>query len=170
MAAAVEIKSIKPARFKDAAFQRAIEDAADRVGKDMTTDFKKTTETWKHKVAFETVISVAPDVEVLVGTDDEVYGYVNDGTKPHPIFPRRARALRFQWGGRGSYKPKTAPKVIGSKPGGPTGPIVHKPYVQHPGTKAREFDKTIESKWKAPFKRRMEKAMRDAAKQSGHAI
>lgn len=170
MPAAVQIKTIKPQRFKDEAFYNAILKAAQEAANAMQADFEKTTETWEHEVKFEQVISVDPDVEVLVGTDDEIYGYVNDGTKPHPIFAKRAKALRFQWGGKGSYRPKTTPKIIGSKPGGPTGPIVHRPYVQHPGTKARKFDITIERKWRAPFKRRMEKAMSDAGKASGHGI
>lgn len=168
MAAAVEIKSIKPQRFDDKAFAAVIAAAAQEAAADMQKDFEKTTETWEHEVKFETIISMDPDVEVLVGTDDEIYGYINEGTKPHAIFPKRARALRFQWGGKGSYRAKTKPKVIGSQPGGATGPVVHRPYVQHPGTKPRKFDETIEKKWRSPFKRRMEKAMADAGKASGH--
>lgn len=170
MPAAFQIKEIKPARFKDKAFKDALRDAARQAAKDIEKDFKKTTETWKNKPKFERVVSVDPNVEVLVGTDDEIYGYVNDGTKPHPIFPNRAKALSFRWGGKGSYRAKTKPRVIGSTPGGSSGPLVHFPYVQHPGTKARKFDQTIEKKWRAPFKRRMEQAMRRAAKASGHGI
>ena len=170
MPAAVQIKVIKPQRFKDEAFKRAMEAAAKEAAKAMEADFDKTVATWDNKPDFEKIVSVDPNVEILVGTDDEIYGYVNDGTRPHPIFPVRAKALSFQWGGKGSYKAKTKPRVIGSTPGGPSGPRVSRPYVQHPGTKARKFDETIEKKWRAPFKRRMEKAMSDAAKASGHAI
>ena len=42
---------------------------------------------------------------------------VNDGTRPHVIRPRNARALRFEVGGR----------------------IVYARYVMHPGTRARPF-------------------------------
>ena len=136
----------------------------------MEKDFEKTVKAWSRKPKFEKIVSVDPDVEVLVGTDNKVYGYVNDGTRPHLIFPKKAKALSFRWGGKGSYRPKTKPRFIGSVPGGPTGPKVVRPYVQHPGTKAREFDKTIEKKWRSAFKRRMEKAMRSAAKASGHGI
>ena len=170
MAAAIQIKVIKPQRFKDAQFKREIEKAAKVAAKDMQKDFQLTTKTWKRKPKFEQIISVAPNVEVLVGTDDEIYGYVNDGTRPHLIFPKRAKALSFQWGGKGSYRPKTKPRFIGSVPGGPTGPRVARPYVQHPGTKAREFDQTIQKKWTPRFKRLMEQAMSRAAKASGHGI
>jgi len=170
MPAAIQVKVIKPQRFKDPAFKRAIQQAAKKAGKEMGKDFEKTTKTWKKKPKFEQIIDVAPNVEVLVGTDNEIYRYVNDGTRPHAIFPKRAKALSFRWGGKGSYRAKTRPRFIGSMPGGPTGPRVAFPYVQHPGTKAREFDKTIEKKWRSAFKTRMEKAMRDAAKASGHGI
>jgi len=171
MPGAVVVKEIKPERFKDKAFRDAIMKQADRYGDELLRDFEKTTETWEHDVKFEKLVDYRPrGPEVFVGTDDEIYGYVNDGTRPHPIFPVRARALRFQWGGKGSYRPKTAPRVIGSKAGGPTGPIVHRPYVQHPGTEARHFDEEIEKQHGPKFRRAMERAMSDARKASGHAI
>jgi hypothetical protein len=43
--------------------------------------------------------------------------FVHDGTRPHVIRPRRARALRFEMGGR----------------------AVFAAHVQHPGTKAAPF-------------------------------
>lgn len=42
---------------------------------------------------------------------------VHDGTRPHIIRPRRAKALRFRMGGR----------------------IVYAKFVRHPGTRARPF-------------------------------
>ena len=168
MAAVLTVKEIKPARFKSKAFRDAMLKAAKQAGKEIEKDFKATTATWNHKVKFETAVSVDPNVEVLVGTDDEIYGYVNYGTRPHPIFAKKGKALVFPWGGPGSYRAKTRPKVIGSSGGGATGPIVAFPYVQHPGTKAREFDKVIQKKWTPRFKRLMEQAMSRAAKASGH--
>lgn len=52
-----------------------------------------------------------------IGSDVEYAKYVNDGTRPHIIRPRRARALRFRVGGR----------------------IVYAAVVHHPGTRARPF-------------------------------
>lgn len=54
---------------------------------------------------------------VTVGSDLEYAGYVNDGTRPHVIRPRRARALRFRVGGR----------------------VVYARLVNHPGTRAKPF-------------------------------
>ena len=170
MASAITVKSIKPQRFKDEAFTAAMQEAARVTGNEMVLDFRETTRTWKHKPKFEVLTAVDPNVEVLVGTDDAIYGYVNDGTKPHTIRPKRAKALRFQWGGKGSYMAKTRPRVIGSQPGGPRGPQVALPFVHHPGTEARNFDATIEKKWTPRFKRLCEAAMRQGAAKSGHGV
>ena len=177
--AALVIKEIKPARFKDKAFKAALAKAAKKAGKDIKKDFEATTKTWKHKVKFTVVSALDPNIEVLVGTDDEIYGYVNSGTglwgpkhSKYPIFAgiytgkSNKKALAFP----ASYKAKTRPRVIGSTGGGSSGPIVIRPYVEHPGIKPREFDKVIQKKWVSPFKRRMERAMRDAAKASGHSM
>lgn len=173
----IVVKTIKPARFKSEAFARAITAAANEAGKEIQKDFEATTKTWKHKVKFirEVDVKTSP-VQVLVGTDDMIYRFVDEGTEPHPIFAgiytgkSNKKALAFQWGGKGSYKAKTSPGIIGSQAGGPTGPFVAFPYVEHPGTKPRDFDKIIQKKWEPRFKRLMEKAISAGAKGSGHSI
>ena len=52
-----------------------------------------------------------------VGSDLEYAGFVNDGTAPHIIRPRRAQALRFVVGGR----------------------VVFAKVVHHPGTRGNPF-------------------------------
>ena len=170
-------KAIKPGRFRSEAFTQAITAAANEAAKEIQKDFEATTKTWSHKPQFvKEVDTKTSPVQVLVGTDDEIYRYVDEGTKPHPIFAgiytgkSNKKALRFQWGGKGSYRAKTSPGVIGSKAGGPSGPFVAFPFVQHPGTKARNFDITIQKKWTPRFKRLMEQALSAGAKNSGHAI
>ena len=173
MPAAVQVKAIKPEKLKEDKLRLQLLNALRKAGTPMKQDFVKTTDTWEHKPKFEVSISLKqPGPSVLVGTDDEIYGYVNDGTKPHkiPKVPKVKGALRFRWGGKGSYKAKTKPRIIGSAPGGPSGPWVSFKQVQHPGTKARKFDEVIQKKWRSAFKTLMEKAMRDAAKASGHGI
>lgn len=170
----IKVKQIKPAKVNERAMEAAIRAMADDVANQMVDDFLSTTETWEHKVKFSPVVSYRfdkPEAFVGVFTTDEVFGYVNDGTKPHTIRPKGNYPLRFQWGGKGSYSAKTKPKVIGSKPGGPSGPEVHLPVVHHPGIKkARKFDEVIQKKWTKPFKAAMQKALDDAARASGHGI
>lgn len=169
--ASVTIKAIKPKGFDERAFRRVIADALGDIEKGMLKDFEETTETWEHQVKFEHGISItARQARAFVETMDNIYRYVNEGTRPHRI-PKTGNAnLRFKWGGKGSYRAKTKPGRLGSRPGGPSGPVVHRAWVQHPGTKARNFDKVIQKKWKSAFRRRMEQAMSEAAKASGHAV
>ena len=174
MAGVIVIKEIKPSRFNEDRFGRVLLDAMKEAEKGMLADFEKTTATWEHDVKFETARSVSlarsPTVHVL--TTDRIYNYVNNGTDPHPIFAgiytglSSKKALAF----RSKYRAKTQPGVIGSTGGGASGSMVIRPYVQHPGTEARKFDKEIRKKWTPRFKRLMEKAMRRAARASGHGV
>lgn len=160
-------KAIRPATLKKDAMRLALLNELRSVGRDIRADFEKTTETWEHKPKFEMLISLSqPGPTVLVDTNDAVYGYVSKGTRPHLIFPKRAKALRFP----GTYAAKTTPGVIASKPGGSRGAVVYSQGVAHPGTKARKFDEEIAKKWEKPFKRRMEAGMKKARQASGHAI
>ena len=168
---ALVFKEIKPEKLNDAAMWYELQAAILKVADEMEDDFKKTTETWEHPVKFEKITDVSENMSILVGTDDEIYGYVDKGTRPHKIYPKRQGGkLYFKWGGSGSYRAKTTPNVIGSQGGGSSGDMVAFPYVNHPGTKARNFDKIIQKKWQVRFKRRMEDAMKRAAEKSGHKI
>lgn len=53
----------------------------------------------------------------VIVCDHPAVRYVLDGTRPHLIRPRRAKALRFEVGGR----------------------VVYAKLVRHPGTKANDF-------------------------------
>lgn len=159
-------KAIKPARFDDKAFTRAMNKAAKSAASDIKGDFEKTTKYWRHKPVFEKVVQIGPNaVAVLVGTDDEIYGYVDGGTKPHVIRATRAKMLRFL----SEYRAHTQPRVLESGRGGARGKAIYRKEVMHPGTEAREFDKLISEKWKDAFKRRMEQAMKEGRQQCGHA-
>ena len=171
MANVGHVKLIKPSTLKVDAIRLAFLNAIRKQATEIKKEFEKTTATWKTDVEFEQAISLkGPGPELLVFTDNEIYGYVNNGTEEHIIQPKRAKALAFQWGGKGSYTPKTTPRVIGSKRGGPSGPMVSRAWVLHPGSEGRHFDDEIEKKTRPQFKRAMEKAMSDARKKSGHAI
>lgn len=160
-------KSIKPSRFKVEAIYRELEKEAEAVSKEIEADFKKTVRTWNRKVKFIRLVQVGNDqVAVLVGTDDEIYRYVDEGTRAHWIYPKRKKALKFT----SDYKAKTTPQIIDSQAGGAFGDMVFSKSVRHPGTKARQFDKEIQKKWKKKFKRHMEDALKRGVKASGHAI
>lgn len=96
------------------------------------------------------------------GDNADIWGFVTGGTRPHTIRPRGpGYPLRFQWGGPGSYKPKTnvmgqykgPGKVVGGKE-------VRFMSVRHPGNAPRNFEKIIAQAYKPIFARDMENAFR----------
>ena len=172
MPASYQVKLIKPKALNKKGMRLALLNGIRKQGTAIKKEFEKTTATWKKPIKFEQITSLrGPGPELLVFTDNEIYGSVNAGTRPPPLVPRRATALAFQWGGTGSSTPKTTPRVIGSTAGGPSGPMVVVGAVwDHPGTEGRHFDEEIEKLMQPRFKRAMVKAMSDARKKSGHAI
>jgi len=75
-----------------------------------------------------------------------IWKLVNEtGRKPGPIFPKKAKFLRFQWGGPGSYQAKTgAGPARHSGPGTvANGETTFRRQVWHPGFEPREFDEVI---------------------------
>jgi len=164
-------KAIKPKRLREKEMRLTLLNAMRKAGTQVRKEFERTTKTWEHKPKFVEIISLTgPGPTILVGTDDKVYQWVDKGTKPHEIWAgaytgkSKAKALRFQ----GTYTAKTVPSVIDARNGGKSGDVVMRPYVQHPGTEARKFDEQIQKEWEPKFKRLMEDAMREAAKESGH--
>lgn len=118
----------------------ALRDAGKQIEREMLRDFRRTTDTWQHKPEFQSMVDVSgANVTVLVGTDDPIYKFVDQGTRAHIIEPKRARALAFQ----GRYTPKTMPRVLASVAGGSSGKTVFRRFVIHPGTKPRHFTDEI---------------------------
>lgn len=164
-------KSIKASRLKDDAMRLKLLNAMRKDNTETKRDFESTTATWEHEVKFQSEISLALGGPAsYVWTDDEIYRYVDLGTRPHEIWAgfytgkSDKKVLAFP----SAFAPKTTPNVLGSQAGSSGGPTVFTPYVQHPGTKPRNFSKLIQKKAEPRFKRNMEQGMREAARASGH--
>ena len=157
-----------------------------RMAKDIKKDFDKTTKTWKHKPKMQVrvkhpikLFKGKAMLEIKVGPDPldpdtTIFAFVDLGTKgPYPI-PKvgntTAKTLVFQWGGKGSYKAKTKTRVLGSTGGGPSGPIVHRKAVTHPGIDARKFSETIARKWGQLSRKYLPKTINKVVTVSGHAM
>lgn len=140
--------AIRPLPFQGplidvAALKRSTKRSQEQTTKRAKSDFERTTRSFEHEVTFSD--EEDSDGGRTVGTDDRIYGYLDDGTKPHEIRPRRKKALAFRGGG---YRAKTSPGVLGSGSGGASGPvIVRRKPVQHPGTAPRNFAETIARKY-----------------------
>lgn len=103
-------------------------------------DLESTVKSWTNKPVF--TIEYSKD-EITVGTDDNIYALVDEGSPAHPIYPRVAKRLKFQ----SKYKAKTTPGVIGSRSGGKSGIIVTATGIpRHPGFTARKFIDAIAKK------------------------
>ena len=137
-----------------------VHDAMMSIAEDAKIDFEKTVETWKEKPEF--YIDERPRSYAVV-TDDEIYHFVDKGTRPHSIDPVNAPMLAF----RGNYQAKTTPKVIASRPGGASGPIVFATHVDHPGTQARDFSKLIHAKWEKQVVNRMREKLKQGIEAVG---
>ncbi len=97
-------------------------------------------------------------------TASRIFGYVDQGTKPHTIRPKkRGGVLAFQWGGPGSYQPKTRPIAQAHGPGKVVGGGMHfAKAVRHPGSKGRHFLAAIHKRRAPQFRRDVENTFRRA--------
>lgn len=164
----LQMKVIRPKNINIKALHKELADEMKKIGKEIGKDFSATTKTWNHKPKFANEFEDGRNrIRVAASTGDKIYGYVSGGTRPHMIRPKRGKVLRFPGG---KYRAKTSPGTIGSSSGGSSGAAVFSRGVRHPGTKARNFDETIAKKWERPFRKRINEAVKRAAKVSGHSI
>jgi len=130
-------------------------------------EFDKVVADWKHRVTFRARKRITQDaIKVTVfptGDNKDIYRYVTGGTRPHVIRAKNAHMLAFMWGVPGSYVPKTRPIGKYGGPGVVVGGSLHRfKQVQHPGTKARNFEKAIREQQASWFTRTMENSWRRA--------
>jgi len=134
-------------------------------GEEVKEYLRKIVESWKNEVDFRATKKVAGDeIKVgfyAIGPGREIFHYVNMGTEPHPIRPKKAGgSLAFMWGGPGSYVPKTGLSGQYKGPGEVVGGSLQlMKAVQHPGTKARRFDKAIHRWHKPKFDKRIRRTI-----------
>jgi hypothetical protein len=152
MPIAVVTKQIKPKSklWDDRQFSRDLQRVNKSTAQGMKRDYEKTVETWDEEVVFEQLTqTVGGNLIVIVGTDNEIYRYVNDGT-------RVRRALMSD-----DFSPKTRPGSLRSRPG--SGHVVFiSRKLALPGIEARDFTGQITKKWEGKYKRRIHDVMRRA--------
>ncbi|GAG19960.1 unnamed protein product, partial [marine sediment metagenome] len=138
-------------------------------------EYQKTTKYWKHKVGFRGRLSERGMVTTIeVGTDDEIYGYVDEGTGKaaghgglYPITPKKpGGVLAFP----SMSTPKTKPGRLRSGYGRKGKTTVFAKKVMHPGIKPRGFSPQIKKKMEPVLEADMQNAMGRGAKKSGHGI
>lgn len=139
--AKVRFEAIRPkSGTPRSVYTKEIRNILEKVGRQVERDFKDTTRTWARDVEFSVkVVKERGRLGITAGTDDEIYGYVNHGTRPHVIRAKNAPMLAFP----GGYVAKSKPGRIVSRRGGSFGPTRFAQEVNHPGTEARKFDALI---------------------------
>lgn len=140
-----------------AAHARSIQAALDEAALLMLKDFETTTATWQHRAGFTVAVGA---FDRVITSSDAIYQMLNDGTKKHDIRPRRAKRLVFF----GPFRAKTVPKTIFSGPGYVGGNLTYAPSVNHPGTKARQWDATIAKKHRTLFPKLMQQHLKAASR------
>lgn len=149
---------ISPGPFRYGRLISALTTGVFRVGRRMKRDYDKTVATWKIKPEFEMLTQRTSSIaSVLVGTDNRIYAYVNNGTSV------RYATMSKNWDS------KSRVRVIGSFPGRGRREFVSKFHPQR-GIAAREWSQVIERKYERDFRDSMGIAMGEARVASGHQV
>lgn len=173
---AIVIKAIKPKKFNEKAYRAQLTRAAREVRDDMQAEFRKTVRTWEgDKPTFKSIIEVSDkEMAVMVSPGGNAKGaqkweWLNAGTRPHVIAAKRPGG-RLAFYGSG-FVSKTMPGVLTTRAGRRADSGFTRPAaVMHPGTEPRRWDEMIQQAYEPRFRSRMERAMRDANRDSGHEM
>lgn len=117
-----------------AATEKTVRETMATLAKELQKDLEATTSGWTHTVTF--TIKQEKD-GYTVSTDDPIWRYGDDGTRPHDIYPARRKMLRFTTGGA----------------------VVFARHVRHPGTKAHGWSKLLKDKYQAEMAHRLNEAI-----------
>lgn len=126
-------------------FNFMIKAAVNRTADMVAKEFRATVATWEKKPKFKRLQKTLGNVySVTIETDNEIYGYVVKGTKPHVIRAKNGGFLKFSY----PSSPKTQPMILSSSKGSSGNQWAQKLEVNHPGTEARDFDIVIATRAK----------------------
>lgn len=143
----------------------------DKVIKDrFLKEFNDIVANWNTQVRFQSRFTMTgQDMNLYVyptGSKEakQIWNWNVQGTPPHRITVKNAKTLAFQWGGVGSYSPKTG--AGGTFYGGlgqtTGGQMVYPTSVNHPGTAPRNWPEVIREKLASYYSREVENAWRRA--------
>lgn len=128
-------------------------------------DYESSTRTWDTKVVFDTSLKKSSDLlEFATETNNLIYTFVHEGTKPHIITPKKpGGVLAFN----SKFTPKTRVGQILSRAGGSSPPVRFATRVNHPGTKGRKQSELIETKQTPRVMRILTKSINKGIKNYG---
>jgi len=154
----ISLVAIKPKKTKAFDFAALMNTQLDAEALEIKKDLEGLVSTWKHKPKFTIGRVLATRT---VGTNDKIFEYVDEGTRPHIIRPVKAKALRFNT----KFKSKSVPNRFIARPGASSPPVAYAQVVHHPGTQARGFIKLVSKRSQARVGRRFQTAINKAVAQ-----
>ena len=164
------VKAIKPKYLRVDQVRMAILNALRAEGKQQVKLLEQTTQYWQgDKPKFESAIGLTgKDATLVVGPGGNLEGakkwqYINEGTKAHWIYPRRAKFLRFRPG----HTSGSTPGTLKTRPSRSFGDYVFARQTYVKGIKARGWTIVVIKERYKPFKERMNKAVKDGLKKGG---
>ncbi len=163
MSMVIEVKGIKAKKLNEETIYKEISKALTAEANEIEKEYKQTTRGWKHKPKFQKVKNIditGQKAEVIVGTDDKIYGYVDLGTRAHFV-PKSGKALMaFKPG----YMAKTNVGQIRTSGARWTGAfgkrIVRYGRWKVGGIQARRFSEIIQKRRNPKFRDAMIEAIR----------
>ena len=138
----ITITPINTSRLKLPSLLGMVQKEAKKEAEKIQKEFGGTVRTWKKKPRFTITMQDGGSFEV--GTDNAIYGYVDQGTKPHVIRAKNAPYLSFF---RTGFVSKTKANNLNVR----AGRTANKDFTQvkqvnHPGTEPRNFTKLIRNR------------------------
>lgn len=122
------------------------------------TELEGATKTWHNRPSFwvHGERGAGSSAKLSVNVDPELpFGYVNAGTRPHAIFPKNAKALRFNT----RFSAKSRPNSLRAYVGSSRPPVRFAMGVWHPGFPARNFTRLAAEKAARDGKRKVEQEL-----------
>ena len=165
-----QVKPIKPDYLQVDTVRLELLNALRKEGTASKKLLRQTTENWQgEKPQFKEKISLAGgDTTLLVypdGSEKAVnkWNWLNEGTKPHVIVPKRAKMLRFQSG----YTAGSTPNSLRTRRSRSFGETVYAKRVNHPGIKARNWTILVLKERYVPYRTSMNEALEKGLKKGG---
>lgn len=138
----ITITSIQTSKLNLPSLLEIVNKEARKEAEKIQKEFGGTVKTWKKKPKFTITMQEGGSYEI--GTDNPIYGFVDQGTKPHIIRAKNAPYLSFY---RTGFVSKTKPNSLNNRAGRKaTQDFTQVKQVNHPGTEPRNFTKLIRNR------------------------
>ena len=166
MAGFITIKNINPKVTNSKSVRLEILTELNTMSRQMIADYKRTTQTWETNVTFEVLKEFNKDrISILVGTNNLIFQYVDEGTRPYIIRAKTPYGLAFNSMG---FRPKTSPNNLNSSGGRRADRGFVRPMqVNHPGIEARNFSLAISSIYEKQLPSQIQTAINRGLKKDG---